>query len=156
MALKDRVRRLERNVQGNRDYLELRNGSRFYFKPMDAFITLYLRQMDAMRGIYVEDLSEGADETETHPPDETQSPAEAQSPNETRARALFEALAKATPEGLQRFERRYGPAERGGAVLYNDGTVTIRTIAVDGSATTRVLEGEEAEEYRANVRAGRY
>ena len=149
MALKDRVRRLERDAQGDRDYLELRDGGRFYFKPMDAFIALYLRKMDALRGIYVEDLSEGADETETPPSAETQSPAV------TQSRALFEALAKATPESLRRFERRYGPAERGGAVLDNDGTVTIRTIAVDGSATTRVLEGEEAQEYRASISAGR-
>lgn len=149
MTLKDRVRRLERDAQGNRDYLDLRDGGRFYFKPMDAFIALYLRQMDALRGIYVEDLSEGTDETKTPPSAETQSPAL------TRSRALFEVLARATPESLRRFERRYGTAERGGAVLDNDGTVTIRTISVDGSATTRVLEGYEAQEYRDSVRAGR-
>ncbi len=150
MALKDRVRKLERDAQGNRDYLELRDGRRFYFNPMDAFIALYLRKMNAMRGIYVEDLSEGTDDAETPPPAyETESPTVAQS------RALFEALAKATPESLQRFERRYGPAEQGGAVIHDDGTVTIRTIAVDGSATTQELEGEEAQDYRASVRAGR-
>ncbi len=146
MALKDRIRKLERDAQGDNDYFELRGGGRFYFKPMDAFIALYLRKMDAFRGIYVEDLSEG--------PAEPQSSTEAQSPTETRARELFEALARAAPESLQRFERRYGPAEQGGAVIYNDGTVTMRTIAADGSATTRRLEGEEAQEYRAAVRAG--
>lgn len=150
MALKDRIRKLERDVQGDNDYLELRGGGRFYFKPMDAFVALYLRKMDALRGIYVEDLSEGVDEAETPPPAETQSPAVAQS------RALFEALAKATPESLQRFERRYGPAEQGAAVIYNDGTVTIRSIAVDGSATTQELKGEEAQEYRASIRAGQF
>ena len=148
MGLRDRVRNLERGVQGDRDYLELRGGGRFYFKPMDAFVALYLRKMDAMRGIYVEDLSERADGTEALPPTETQSPAK------TQSRALFEALAKATPESLQRFERRYGPAEQGAAVIHDDGTIAIRTIGVDGSATTRVLESEEAREYRANVRAG--
>ncbi len=149
MALKDRVRRLERDVQGDRDYLELRDGGRFYFKPMNALAALYLRKMDALRGIHVPDLSEGADGTETPPPAETQSPAK------THARELFEALAKATSESLRRFERRYGSAEQGAAVVHDDGTITIRTIAVDGSATTRELEGEEAQEYRASVRAGR-
>lgn len=148
MALKDRVRKLERDVQGDRDYLELRGGGRFYFKPMDAFVGLYQRKMAAVREIYAADLSEGADETETPPPTEAPSPTVAQS------RALFEALAKATPESLQRFERRYGPAERGAACLHNDGTATVRSIAVDGSATTRTLEGEEAQEYRASIRAG--
>ncbi len=141
MALKDRIRKLERDAQGDNDYFELRGGGRFYFKPMDAWIALYLRKMDALRGIYVENLSEG--------------PAEAQSPTETRARELFEALAKAAPESLRRFERRYGPAERSGAVIHDDGTVTIRTIAVDGSATMQELEGEEAQDYRASIRAGR-
>jgi hypothetical protein len=142
------VRRLERGAQGNRDYLELRDGGRFYFKPMDARAALFLRDMDALRRIYVADLSEGTAGTETPPPDKTQSPAD------TRARQLFEALAKATPEGLQRFVRRYGSAERGGAVIHDDGTITIRTIGIDGSATTRVLEGEEAQEYRTSVRTG--
>lgn len=149
MSTKAKLKKLERDIRGDRDYLELRDGTRFYFKPMNASIALYLRKMDAMRRIYVEDLSEGADETETPPPTEAQSPTVAQS------RALFEALAKATPDSLQRFERRYGPAEQGAACLHNDGTVTIRTLAVDGSATTRVLEGEEAQEYRDSVRAGR-
>ncbi len=89
------MRRLERGAQGNRDYLELRDGGRFYFKPMDARAALFLRDMDALRGIYVADLSEETAGTETPPPNKTQSPAD------TRARQqLFEALAKATPEGL--------------------------------------------------------
>ena len=149
MGLRGRVQRLQQGIRGDRDYLALRDGRRFYFKPMDAFIALYLTKMNAMRGIHVSDLSEGADETETQPPAETQSPAE------IHAQKLFEALAKTTPESLRRFERRYGPTEQGAAVIHNDGTVTIRTLGVDGSATTRELEGEEAEEYRASVRAGR-
>lgn len=150
MGLRNRVRRLERGAQGNRDYLELRDGGRFYFKPMDARAALFLRDMDALRGIYVADLSEGTAGTETPPPDKTQSPAE------TRARQLFETLVKATPEGLQRFVRRYGSAERGGAVIHDDGTITIRTIGIDGSATRRVLEGEEAQEYQTSVRADQF
>lgn len=148
MGLRDRMRKLERGVQGNRDYLELRGGGRFYFKPMDAFIALYLRKMDALREIYVEDMSEGADET--------QSPVETQSPAKSQSRTLFEALAKATSESLQRFERRYGPAEQGAACIHEDGTISMRTIGIDGSATTRVLEGEEAQEYRASVCAGQF
>jgi hypothetical protein len=61
-----------------------------------------------------------------------------------RTPAIREALAKATPESLRRFEERYGPAERGCAVVHGDGTITVRRIAVDGSASTTVLEGEEA------------
>ncbi len=132
MALRGRIRKLERGVRGNRDHLDLRDGTRFYFEPMRAHAALFMRQMAAMREIYVADLSEGADGTETPHPVEPYAP------------EILEALSEATPESLRRFERRYGPAERGAAVIQDDGTITIRSIAVNGSVETRELEGEEA------------
>ena len=52
----------------------------------------------------------------------------------------------------ERVEERYGRAERNCAVIHNDGSVTIRHIALDGSASTRELEGAEAQEYREQTR----
>ena len=142
MVLRDRIWKLERGVQGNRDYLELCDGTRFYFQPMRALAALFVRQMDALRVVPGPALSEGADGTETPPPAKPYAP------------EILEALAKAPPDSLRRFERRYGPAGRSGAVIHNDGTVTVRSIAVDGSSTTQELEGEEAQEYRASIRPG--
>ncbi len=142
MSLKGKLKQLEKAVRGDRDYLDLRDGTRFYFEPMRAHAALYMRQMEAMRKIYVAEMSEGADGTETPPPTEPYAP------------EILEALSMATPDSLRRFERYYGPAERGAAVIHDNDTITIRTIAVDGTATTQELEGEEAEEYRASVRAG--
>lgn len=144
MALRDRIRKLERGVRGDRDCLDLRDGTRVFFEPMRAHAALFMRQMDAMRGIYVPDLSEEADGTE-----ETTPEAEPYAPE------ILEALSKAAPESLRRFERRYGPAGRSAAVIHDDGTVSIWSIAADGSIEARKLEGEEAQEYRAGIRPGR-
>lgn len=81
--------------------------------------------MDRIRAIYVPDLSDGVPE-----------------PLVPEIRGT---LAKATSA------KRYGSAERECAVIHNDGSVTVRRIALDGSASTRELEGEEVEEFREQV-----
>ncbi len=138
--MKSRLRRIERAARGDLDWLELRDGSRFYFEPMQAHRDLFLERMDGFRALAGPDLSEGAPATEPVPP-----PA----PPTTELRR---ALAKATPESLRRFEERYGSAEPESGVIHDDGRVTIRRMALDGSVSTTVLEGEEAERGRRRAR----
>src|SRR5215210_3978255 len=115
MALRERLRRLERDARGNMDWLDLQDGSRYYFEPMEVYKDLFLESMDkGFRDAYedsrVTDLSEGPYEPPQEPRREPSTP------------PIREALAKATPESLARFEEHYGPAERGCAVIHNDGT----------------------------------
>lgn len=141
MGLKARVKRLEKAARGGMDWLDLRDGTRFYFVPIDVHKDLFLERMDGFQAMYVSGLSEGASETEP----------EAE-PEPPRVPEIRTALVKATPESLRRFEEHYGPAERECAVIHDDGSVTIRTILIDGGVETKVLEGEEALEYREKVR----
>ena len=138
------MRRLERAARGDLDWLDLRDGSRYYFEPMEAHKALFLEQANGFRALAVEDLSEGAPETEPEPPP-------APPPPEIRT-----ALAKATPVSLRRFEERYGPAEPECGVIHDDARVTIRRMALDGSVSTTVLEGAEAERIRREARGESY
>jgi hypothetical protein len=148
MPLRDRLRRLQEAARGGMDWLDLSNGSRYYFEPMEAHRDLFLERMDVLRAFAGPDLSEGPYQPPREPP-----PASPHVPAEIRA-----ALAKATPESLRRFEEeRYGPAEHKCGVVHNeDGRVTIRRMALDGSVETAVLEGEEAERFRREARGELY
>jgi hypothetical protein len=139
MGLKGKVKRLEKQARGDRDWLGLQDGTRFYFEPMQVHADLFLEGMDkGFQGLY-EDLSEGAHEPPREPRREPTTP------------PIREALVKATPESLARFEEHYGSAEREQAVIHDDGSVSIRTIRIDGSVETKELEGEEALAYREKV-----
>jgi hypothetical protein len=113
---------------------------------MEAHRALFLEKTDAFRAFAVPDLSEGPYEPPREPP-----PAAPHAPAKIRA-----VLAKATPESLRRFEERYGPAEHKCGVIHDDGRVTIRRMALDGSVETAVLEGEEAERFRREARGELY
>jgi hypothetical protein len=138
MPLRDRLRRLQKAAWGDMDWLDLSDGSRYYFEPMEAHRALFLEKTDMFRAFAVPDLSEGP----CQPPRELP-PAAPHAPPEIRA-----ALAKATPESLRRFEERYRSAEHKCGVIHDDGRVTVRRMALDGSVETAVLEGEEAERIR--------
>ncbi len=140
MPLRDRLRRLQKAARGGMDWLDLSDGSRYYFEPMEAHKALFLEKTDVLRAFAGPDLSDGATETEPEPPHEPHVP-------EIRA-----ALAKATPESLRRFEEHYGPVEHVCGVVHDDGRVTIRRMALDGSVETALLEGEEAERIRREAR----
>jgi hypothetical protein len=140
--LRNRLRRLERAARGGMDWLDLQNGTRFYFEPMQAHRDLFLERMDGFRALAGPDLSEGPYEPPQEPPP-------APPPPESRT-----ALAKATPESLRRFEERYGPAEPECGVIHDDGRVTVRRMALDESVETAILEGEEAERIRREAREG--
>ena len=100
MALRDRLRRLQKAARGEMDWLDLRDGSRFYFEPMEARKELFLEMLRALHTEFdVPDLSDGPHE----PEDQDHHPAPEQNASELRA-----ALAKATPESRARFEERYG------------------------------------------------
>jgi len=145
MPLRDRLRRLQEAARGGMDWLELSDGSRYYFEPMEAHKALFLEKTDGFRAFAVPDLSEGATETEPEPPHEPHVP-------EIRA-----ALAKATPESLRRFEEHYGPVEHVCGVVHDElGRVTIRRMALDGSVETAVVEGEEAACFRREARGESY
>ncbi len=140
--MKSRLRRLEKAARGGMDWLDLRDGSRHYFEPMEVHKDLFLEGMD--KGFCgIEDLSEGSHEEPTP---------RRQRSNEPTTPLIREALVKATPESLRRFEEHYGPSEPEYAVIHDDGRVTVRTILIDGSVETTYLEGEEALEYREKVR----
>jgi hypothetical protein len=145
MPLRDRLRRLQKAVRGDRDWLDLQDGSRYYFEPLEAHRDLFLERMDVLRAFAGPDLSDGPSEPEVR------EPAPEQDVSELRA-----ALAKATPESLRRFEERYGPAEHECSVIHDDGRVTTRRMALDGSVETAVLEGEEAERIRREARGEPY
>ncbi len=83
--MKSRLRQPEKAARGGMDWLDLSDGSRHYFEPMEAHKALFLEAMDGFRALAGPDLSEGAPETEPEPPREPHVP-------EIRA-----ALAKATP-----------------------------------------------------------
>jgi hypothetical protein len=136
---------LEKAARGGVDWLDLSDGSRYYFEPMEAHKALFLEKTDAFRAFAGPDLSEGPYQPPREPP-----PA---APHVPEIRA---ALAKATPESLRRFEERYGPAEHKCGVVHDDGRVTIRRMALDGSVETAVLEGEEAERIRREARGESY
>ena len=97
MALRDRLRRLQKAARGEMDWLDLRDGSRFYFEPMEAHKELFLEMLRALHTEFeVPDLSDGPHELEDP------APAPEQDVSELRA-----ALSKATPDSLRRFEERY-------------------------------------------------
>ena len=99
MALRDRLRRLQKAARGEMDWLDLQDGSRVYFEPMEAHKELFLGMIDALHTEFeVPDLSDGSSEPE-------QAPSQDASPHVSELRA---ALAKATPESRARFEERYG------------------------------------------------
>ena len=142
--MRNRLRRLQKAARGGRDWLVLMDGSRYYFEPMEAHTALFMERMDGFRALATEDLSEGAQARPHEPPRE---PPPAPYVSEIRT-----ALAKATPESLRRFEERYGPAEPESAVIHNDGRVTVRRMALDGSVSTAVLEGADALGFRREAR----
>ncbi len=142
MPLRDRLSRLQKAARGGMDWLDLSDGSRYYFEPMEAHKDLFLEEMDGFRALAGPDLSEGAPETEPEPRREPLVP-------EIRA-----ALAKATPESLRRFEERYGPAEPECGVIHDDDPVTFRRMALDRAVETAVLEGAEAKRIRRELRQG--
>ena len=49
MALRDRLRRLEKTMQGKLAHFELEDGQRFYFDPQEAFKATFLYFSDSMR-----------------------------------------------------------------------------------------------------------
>ncbi len=143
--MRNRLRRIERAARGDLDHLELRDGSRHFFEPMQAHATLFLEQSNGFRELACPDLSEG--------PYVPPAPPEPHPPYASELRA---ALAKATPESLARFEERYGPAEPECGVIHDDGTVTIRRMGLDGTVSVTVFEGEEAERIRQRARGEAY
>jgi hypothetical protein len=145
MPLRDRLRRLQKAARGGMDWLDLSDGSRYYFEPMEAHRDLFLERMDVLRAFAGPDLSEGPYQPPREPP--------TASPHAPEIRVV---LAKATPESLRRFEERYGPAEHECGVIHDDGRVTIRRMALDGSVETAVLEGDEAERFRREGRGESY
>ena len=135
--MRNRLRRLQRAARGDLDWLDLQDGTRFYFQPMEAHKALFMERMDGLRVLASPDLSEGA---HAEPPQEP--------PPTPHVPEIRTALAKATPESLRRFEERYGPAEPECGVIHDDGRVTIWRMALDGSVETAVVEGEEAARLR--------
>ncbi len=132
--MRGRLRRLQKAARGDLDWLDLRDGSRFYFEPLEAHKALFMERMDGFRALAVPDMSEGPYEPPQEPPPTPPPPPE-----------LRTALAKATPESLARFEERYGPAEPECCVIHDDGRLTIRRVTLDGSVSTEIVDGEEAE-----------
>ena len=146
MPLRDRLRRLQEAARGGMDWLDLQDGSRYYFEPMEAHKALFLEKTDGFRAFAVPELSEGP----YQPPREPQPAA----PHVPEIRA---ALAKATPEALRRFEEHYGPVEHVCGVVHDElGRVTIRRMALDGSVESAVLEGDEAARFRREARGESY
>ena len=138
MALRDRLRRLQREMRGDADWLDLEGGERFYFKPMDAQVALFLERMAAMRSLAGPDLSEGADLQEDQ---------DLEPEPETPLSPIRLALARATSKSLERFEATYGSVEPEAAVVHVNGDVNIAHVNMDGSRTFVSLTGEEAAEY---------
>jgi hypothetical protein len=118
--LRNRLRRAEQELRGDLDYLELTDGSRYYFDPRQAQWDIWWEGME--KGLYSEP---GTAHTVATP-------------------EIREALTRATSESLKRFVERYGPVvgRLPGSVAYSDYLVVFRYIELDGTVRIFVYEGE--------------
>ena len=85
MALRDRLRRLEKTMQGNLGYFELQDGSRFYFDPEEKFRDTFKFFTDSLYADYKR-------EPRPEPPDLLKAVARAKD----RSEALFRVMGTAT------------------------------------------------------------
>jgi hypothetical protein len=124
LMLRNRLKRAEREMRGDLDYLELTSGTRFYFDPQQAQWDLFWEGMH--KGLYSKPATAHTVETPE----------------------IREALTKATPESLARFVERYGPVVGAlpGAVGYSDDLLCFRYIELDGTVRIFLFEGETARE----------
>ena len=118
--LRNRLRRAEWELHGDLDYLELSDGSRYYFDPQQAQWDIYWEGMQ--KGLYAEP---GTAHTVDTP-------------------EIREALTKATPESLARFVERYGPVVGAlpAAIRYSEDLLVFNYIELDGAVRSFVFEGE--------------
>ena len=130
MGLREQLRSLRRLVHGELDYLVLEDGSRFYFNPEQASTELFL---EMTRKSFSEPSAAVGVETPK----------------------IRQALVKATPESLERFEEKYLPATRETGVVHSEDRQTVRRVELDGTVRSFLVEGEPARELLADLRAGR-
>ncbi len=81
MALRDKLRRLERLARGKLDSFELRDGQRYYFDPQEAFSHAFLFFSDSMR-------ADHSGEPRPDPPEVLRAVAGARDREEALSRAL--------------------------------------------------------------------
>ncbi len=128
MGFREQLRRIKREIGESLDYLELNDGSRFYFDPEQVSMQLFFEMLE--KGYTVE--------PGTTPDVETLE--------------IREALVKATPESLARFQEKYVTATAETGVVYSEELQTVRRIELDGSVRYFLVEGEAArqmlEDYR--------
>jgi hypothetical protein len=52
MALRDKLRRLEKTMRGNLDYIELADGTHYYFEPEKIWSELFMHGSNCLRADY--------------------------------------------------------------------------------------------------------
>jgi hypothetical protein len=129
MALKGRLRRLEREAQSEGVILRLRDGSLRVFDRMEVAKEMFLTKTDLLvRG-------------------------------ESRSSGVLAAVRAATPESRAAFEQEHGSIEMVGHIIaadYQGGWVDEYRLLEDGTVETIHYEGgsEEAERIRQEARQG--
>jgi hypothetical protein len=131
VALREQLRRLKRDVRGDLDYLVLTDGSKHYFDPEQVSMELFYEMLEKCY------LAKPGTASDVETP------------------AIREALKRATPESLARFEEKYLPVTRQGGVVHSEDRQTVRVIELDGTVRVFAVEGEPARERLADLRAGR-
>jgi hypothetical protein len=128
VGLREQLRRIKREMGQSLDYLELVDGSRFYFDPEQVSMELFFEMLE--KGYTVE-------------PGTTK---------DVETPEIREALVRATPESLARFQEKYVTATAETGVVYSEDLQTVRRIDLDGSVKYFLVEGEPARQMLADYR----
>ncbi len=131
MGIRDQLRSLKRQANEELDYLILKDGSRYYFDPQKDTAELFFETIQ-------KGYKSSSEEVETP--------------------EIRQALARATPESLARFEQKYQlpVTQEIQLVGFPDkGQLIIRRVELDGRVRSFLVEGEAARERLADSRTGR-
>ena len=113
MGIREALRSLRRQVHEDMDYLLLKDGSRFYFDP----------ERD-LQELFFELIRKGTTSKKVETP------------------KIREALVRATPESLARFEEKYFPVTQEVGVGYAEERQVVRRVELDGTVRNFLVEGE--------------
>ncbi len=130
MGIRDQLRSLKRQANEELDYLILKDGSRYYFDP----------QRDSAE-LFFETIQKGYKS----------------SSEEVETPGIRQALVRATPESLARFEEKYqlSVTQEINLVGFPDKDQSIvRRVELDGRVRSFLLSGSAAQERLAASRAG--
>ncbi len=128
MGLREQLGRIKREMGEVMDFLDLADGTRYYFDPQQVSLDLFFEHLE--KGFLTVPGTKKDVETAE----------------------IREALVKATPESLARFQEKYPYMTVETGVHYSDELQTVRHIELDGSVRYFLVEGEAARQRSADYR----